>query len=66
MTHWQATESVKQVLGQVKAKDVEGPVLDMVRRLMQGESYTSKFAATQLIPFVYPHVSQAAQQELMK
>lgn len=46
-------ESIKKVLGVAKIKDVEQPLLDMIKRLINGESYTSKFPATQLIPFIY-------------
>ncbi len=46
-------------------KDVEGPVMDIIKRLMNGENYQSKFAATQLIPHLYAHLSPASQQELL-
>ena len=32
---------------------------------MNGEGYTSKFAATSLIPSYYPHVNSNNQQELL-
>jgi hypothetical protein len=41
-----ATESIKKILSQCRIKDIEQPVLEMIRRLLNGESYTSKFAAT--------------------
>jgi hypothetical protein len=50
----------------VRVKDIEQKLVDMVKRLMNGEGYTSKFAATQLIPSLYPHVSAANQQELLR
>ena len=33
--------------------------MDMIKRLMNGEGYTSKFSATSLIPTVYVHLSAA-------
>eukprot|EP00347_Sterkiella_histriomuscorum_P020919 403335954 len=60
-----ATEGIKKILSFVKVKDIEGPVFDLIKRLMNGESYTSKFAGTHLIPTVYSQVSPQTQQELM-
>jgi len=37
----------------------------MLKRLMDGESYTSKFAAIALFPSVYTSFSSARQQEIM-
>lgn len=42
------------------------PLVDIVKRLKEGEGYTSKFAALQLIPTLLPHVSPANQQSLME
>lgn len=40
--------------------------MGMIQRLMNGESFTSKFAAVQLFPCIYPNVSAANQQEIMQ
>jgi hypothetical protein len=61
----QATEAIKKILSFIKVKDIEMPVVDMLKRLMNGEGYTSKFASIQLIPTVFPHVSPQSQAELM-
>ncbi len=39
--------------------------METVKRLMNGENYQSKFAATQLIPAVFAHLSPQSQQELL-
>lgn len=40
--------------------------MDMTKRLMNGESYASKFPALQMIPCLYPHVSSNLQNELLQ
>jgi len=40
-----AVEGIKRVLSFVKVKDVEQFTVDMVKRLLNGEGFTSKFAA---------------------
>ncbi|CDW78034.1 serine threonine-protein phosphatase 2a 65 kda regulatory subunit a beta isoform-like [Stylonychia lemnae] len=60
-----ATEGIKRILSFVKIKDIETQVVDLVKRLMNGEGYTAKFSATQLIPTIYPNVSPQSQQDLM-
>ena len=57
---------MKRVLAAVKVKDVEPYAVDMVKRLLNGEGYTAKFASAQLIPALFPQVSMQSQQELMK
>jgi serine/threonine-protein phosphatase 2A regulatory subunit A len=54
-----ATEGIKKIISMVKVKEIEPKLMEMVKRLMNGEGYTSKFAATYLIPSLYPHVSTA-------
>lgn len=39
--------------------------MDIIKRLMHGENYQSKFAATSLIPLVYAQLSPGSQQELL-
>jgi hypothetical protein len=52
-----ATESIKKIFAQLRLKDIEGQVMEVIKRLMNGENYQSKFSATSLIPSVYPHMS---------
>ena len=40
--------------------------MGMIQRLINGDSFTTKFAAVQLFPCVYSHISAVNQQELMK
>jgi hypothetical protein len=47
-------ESVKKIVNTVRVKDHESNLMDMVKRLMNGEGYSSKFSATYLIPTIYP------------
>ena len=39
--------------------------MEIIKRLMNGDNYQSKFAATHLIPTVYAHLSPASQQDLL-
>lgn len=57
----QATESIKKILAVVKIRDIEAQLLEMIKRLMNGESYTSKFAAINIIPVIFPSVSASSQ-----
>lgn len=34
-----ATESIKKILACLRLKDIEGPVMDIIKRLMNGENY---------------------------
>jgi hypothetical protein len=49
----------------IRVKDMEKDLVEMIKRLMNGEGYTSKFAATNLIPTLYPSVSSQSQNELL-
>ena len=53
------------IFSRVRVKDFETVIMGMLGRLMNGDSYTSKFAAIQLIPCVYAHFSAANQTEIM-
>jgi len=55
-----ATEGIKKILQLTKIRDIEGDLMAMIKRLMNGENFTSKFAATYLIPTLYPHVSSGS------
>ena len=61
----QATESVKQILSTIQIRDFEVSIMGMIQRLMNGECFTSKFAAVQLFPMIYPNLTPANQQEMM-
>lgn len=37
---------MKKILQAIKVKDIESQLVEMIKRLMTGEGYTSKFAAT--------------------
>ena len=39
--------------------------MGMIQRLMNGECFTTKFAAVQMFPCVYAYLSPASQQEIM-
>lgn len=52
-----ATESIKKILACLRLKEIEGQVMETIKRLMNGDNYQSKFAATQLIPAVFAHLS---------
>lgn len=60
-----ACESIKKIFAQLRLKDIEPQVMEIIKRLMNGENYQSKFGATSLIPTVYQHLSPASQQELL-
>lgn len=60
MTWGQACESIKKILACLRLKDIEGHVMDIVKRLMNGDNYQSKFTGTALIPAVYAHLSAAS------
>lgn len=57
---------MKTILASIRIKDFEGCIMEMLQRLMQGDVYTTKFAAIQLVPVVYTHFSSSSQQELME
>lgn len=58
---FQATESVKKILATIRIRDFEMSIMGMIKRLMEGECFTSKFAAVQLFPCVFSNVSPASQ-----
>lgn len=37
----------------------------MIERLMNGETYTSKLAAIQLFPVIYPHLNATLQKDII-
>ena len=49
----------------LRIKDHEAALMDMLQRLINGENFTSKFAAIQLMPVVFGEFSRANQQEIM-
>ncbi len=61
-----AIESIKKVLSQVSIKENEEDVMGIIRRLVNGEWYSTKIAGVSLIPFVFLQVRPEFQQELIK
>lgn len=41
-----ATEGIKKIISIIKVKDIESKLVEMIKRMMSGEGYTSKFPAT--------------------
>lgn len=56
---------MKKILQMIRIRDFESAIMGMIQRLMNGDCFTSKFAAVQLFPCVYSNVTSASQQELM-
>ena len=50
----------------VDMKEMKQSVIQMVERLMNGETYTSKLAAIRLFPVIYPHLNQSLQKDIIK
>jgi len=53
-----AIDSIKHIFSMVNVKEMKQSVIQMVERLMNGETYTSKLAAIRLFPVIYPHLNQ--------
>jgi serine/threonine-protein phosphatase 2A regulatory subunit A len=62
----QAGESIKKLLSEVKVKDFEEELIELVSRLMKGDWFTSKTSAMSILPSIYPYVSSAGQKKLFK
>ncbi len=62
----QAVDSIKNILSVVNIKEMKQQVIQMVERLMNGETYTSKLAAIKLFPVIYPHLSSSNQKDIIK
>lgn len=56
---------MKKILQMIRIKDFESGIMGMIGRLMNGDCFTSKFAAVQLFPVVYSHLSPNNQMEIM-
>ena len=52
---------MKKILASIRIRDFEMSIMGMIQRLMEGECFTSKFAAVQLFPCVFSHMSPANQ-----
>ena len=59
-------ESIKNILSLVNVKDMKQQIIQMIERLMNGETYTSKLAAIHLFPVIYPHLSPTHQKDIIK
>lgn len=62
----QACKSIRTTLSQVKVKDFEDDLIQMVSRLIKGDWFTSKTSAMAILPSIYPHVSSSGQKALFK
>jgi hypothetical protein len=62
---FKATESFQNILAHLPIKEVETEMMGIIKRLMNGDWYTSKIPAIEMIPTCYPHVSPSNQQELL-
>ena len=56
---------MKKILASIRIRDFEHIIMGMIQRLMNGECFTTKFAAVQMFPCVYTALSPANQQEIM-
>lgn len=59
-----AVESIKKLVHEVKAKNIENDLMAMIKRLMEGDWFTSRISAVKLIPSFFPHFSSTNQKEL--
>jgi type II secretory pathway component PulF len=59
-------DSIKHIFSLVNIKDLKQQIIQMVERLMNGESYTSKLAAIKLFPVIYLHLSASNQKDIIK
>ena len=41
----------------IRIRDFEQVIMGMIQRLINGDCFTTKFAAVQLFPCVYSHIS---------
>lgn len=57
--------SIKSIFEQVNVKDLRQQIIQMIERLMNGETYTSKLAAMELFPVIYLHLSQSHQRDII-
>jgi len=60
-----AVDSIKDILALVNIKDLRQQIIQMIERLMNGETYTSKLAAIHFFPVIYPHLSQSHQKDII-
>lgn len=61
-----AVESIKNIFTLVNIKDLKQQIIQMIERLMNGETYASKLAAIQLFPVIYPHLQTSHQKDIIK
>ena len=57
---------MKKILASIRIKEFENCIMSMLQRLISADFYTSKLAAIQLVPVVYPHFTAPSQTELME
>jgi len=49
-----ATESIQKILGQIRIKDYEASLLQLLQRMNANDAQTSRYTCVHLIPTVYP------------
>ena len=62
----EACKSIAKLLKSVKPKDFEDDLYKLIKRLCNGEWFTSKVSATKIISYVYPNVSSGVQKDIFK
>ena len=60
-----AINSIKNILGVINIKDCKQQIIQMIERLMNGETYASKLSAIQLFPVIYLHLSPSHQKDII-
>ena len=61
----QAVKSIKNVLSLINIRDFKQLIIQMIERLMNGETYSSKLSAIQLFPVIYLHLSKSHQNDIV-
>lgn len=62
----EATSSIIKILKSIKIKDFEDDLVKLIKRLVNGDWFTSKVSATKILPLIYPNVSTSGQKDLFK
>ena len=63
---FQAAESIAKVAGALSQAQIEEYYVPLLKRLSQGEWFTSRTSSAALYPAVYAKVSPSLQEELRK
>jgi serine/threonine-protein phosphatase 2A regulatory subunit A len=57
---------MRQIVGQVKVKDYENYLMQMIHRLSRSDNSNNCYAVVHMIPVLYPHFSAANQTSLFE